>query len=90
VKMVFSNKIFTFHAANTCVALPNTCRRSVRALYHNNNGSQSTVVKTVELSLVLNNLFPKGVQVGNNHIVELFTNVHVTRSHATKCLIIFY
>jgi hypothetical protein len=37
VKMVFSYKIFTCYEANTCVALPN------------NNGSESTVVKTVEL-----------------------------------------
>jgi hypothetical protein len=32
VNMVFSFKIFTFHEANTCVALPNAWRRSVRAL----------------------------------------------------------
>jgi hypothetical protein len=32
VKMVFSYKIFTFHEANTCMALANARRRSVRAL----------------------------------------------------------
>jgi hypothetical protein len=56
VKMVFSYQIFTFHESNTFVALPNAWRRSVRALsscYHNNNGSQSTVDKTVELKWVL-------------------------------------
>jgi hypothetical protein len=49
--MMLSCKIFTLNEANTCVAFPNACRRSVRALskcYHNNNGSQTTVVKTVE------------------------------------------
>jgi hypothetical protein len=38
------------------VALPNTCRRSVRALskcYHNNIGSESPVVKTIELKWVV-------------------------------------
>jgi hypothetical protein len=46
----------TFHEVNTCVALPNAWRRSVRVLsqcYHNNNGSQSTVVKTVEHTRVV-------------------------------------
>jgi hypothetical protein len=32
VKMVCSCKIFTFYEANTCVALTNAWRRSVRAL----------------------------------------------------------
>jgi hypothetical protein len=52
VIMVFPHKFFTFNEANTCVALPNAWRRSMRALYEfyqNNNGSESTVVKTVEL-----------------------------------------
>jgi hypothetical protein len=31
-KMVLSYKIFTLNEANTYVALPNACRRSVRAL----------------------------------------------------------
>jgi hypothetical protein len=56
VKMVFSYKSFTFYEANTCVALPNAWRRSVRALsscYHNNTGSESTEVKTVELRWVV-------------------------------------
>jgi hypothetical protein len=48
---VFSYKIFTFHETNTFLALPNASRRSVRALalcYHNNNGSETAVVETVE------------------------------------------
>jgi hypothetical protein len=52
VKMLFTHKTFTFYEANTLVALPNAWRRSVRALslcYHDNNGSESIVVKTVEL-----------------------------------------
>jgi hypothetical protein len=32
VNIVFSYKIFIFYEANTCVALPNAWRRSVRAL----------------------------------------------------------
>jgi hypothetical protein len=49
VKMVVSYKIFTLNEANSCVALPNACRRSVHALYyHNNNGSETSVVETVE------------------------------------------
>jgi hypothetical protein len=51
VKMELSYKIFTVHEANKNMALPNACRRSVRALsfcYHNNNGSQTTVVQNVE------------------------------------------
>jgi peptidase E len=44
--------ILTLNEANTCVTLPNACRRSVSALlskcYHNNNGSESTVDETVE------------------------------------------
>jgi hypothetical protein len=51
VKMVLLYKICTLNEANTCVALPNACRRSVRALskcYHNNNGSKSAFVETVE------------------------------------------
>jgi hypothetical protein len=51
--MLFSYKMFTFYEANTLVALPNAWLRSVRALslcYYNNNGSESTDVKTVELS----------------------------------------
>jgi hypothetical protein len=45
-----------FHEANTCVALPNSWRRSVRALslcYYYSNRSQSTVDKTVELRWVV-------------------------------------
>jgi hypothetical protein len=56
VKMVFSYKIFTFYEASTLVALPNAWQRSMRALsycYPNNNGSESTVVKTVELRWVV-------------------------------------
>jgi hypothetical protein len=54
--MVVPYKIFTFHEANTCVALTNACRRSVRALpsvvtSYNNNESENTVVKTVEREL---------------------------------------
>jgi hypothetical protein len=51
--MVFACKMFTFHEANTCVALPNACRRSVRAhslCYNNNNESEYTVVLIVELT----------------------------------------
>jgi hypothetical protein len=51
VKIVLVYKIFTLNEENTCVALPNACRRSVRALskcYHNNNGSETIVVETFE------------------------------------------
>jgi hypothetical protein len=44
VKMVFLYEIFTLNEANIFVALPNACRRSVRALplcNHNKNGSQT-------------------------------------------------
>jgi hypothetical protein len=53
VKMLFSYKVFTFYAANTLVALTNAWRRSLRALsycYHNNTGSESTVVKLTSLN----------------------------------------
>jgi hypothetical protein len=56
VRIVFSNKIFTFYNGNKLVALPNAWRRSVLALsecYNKNNGSESTVVKTVELRWVV-------------------------------------
>jgi hypothetical protein len=49
---VFSFKIFIFHEANTCVALPNACRR-VRCA-HSPSGIKiimdQKVVKTVELT----------------------------------------
>jgi hypothetical protein len=55
-KICFLTNFCTLNEANTLVALPNAWRRSVRALsfcYHNNNGSQSTVDKTVDLRWVV-------------------------------------
>jgi hypothetical protein len=73
VKMVFSYKIFAFHEANTCEALPNACRHSVRALSY-------SVITTImdpkvqllkslnqrELNTTLQNLFVNVDEWGTN------------------------
>jgi hypothetical protein len=97
VKMVLSNKFFTLNEAITCVALPNACRRSVRALsecYHNNNGSQTTVVETVKQSWVVH--IPRSrtkvsypISRGKFHntvhqLGEVFVHSSIRKFHGTK------
>jgi hypothetical protein len=54
VKIVFSYKYFTFHEANTCVALPNARRRSVRALSYSVPVITTLIDQKVELLKPLN------------------------------------